>query len=92
MIDINEKFEFMTSIVEKVNTPATQEAYVYAVVETASLKLLLGELEGVRKDLDAASKILDTFDSIDTIIHASFYRVNSEYYSVNSFLIELMYS
>jgi hypothetical protein len=74
----------MRNIVERVNTPETQDAYVYALVETASLKLLLGEGDVVRKDLDAASKILDSFDSIDTIIHAAFYRVNADYFSVYS--------
>lgn len=72
----------MSGICEKVNTPATQDAYVYALVETTSLKLLLGQGEAVRKDLDSANKILDSFDSIDTVIHAAFYRVNADYYSV----------
>ena len=71
----------MTTIVGKVNTPATQDAYVYALVETASIKLLLAQMDDVRKDLDTASKILDTFDSVDTVIHAAFYRVNADYYS-----------
>jgi hypothetical protein len=65
-----------------VNTPATQDAYVYALVEAASLKLLLGQGEAVRKDLDGAAKILDTFDSVDPVIHAAYYRVNADYYSV----------
>lgn len=64
------------------NTPATQDAYVYALVEAASLKLLLGQGEAVRKDLDGAAKILDTFDSVDPVIHAAYYRVNADYYSV----------
>ena len=81
-LDTNEAKEFMTNIAEKVNTPATRDAYVYALVETASLKLLIGERETVRKDLDAANKILDSFDSIDKVIHAAFYRVNADYYSV----------
>ena len=72
----------MTNIAEKVNTSATQDAYVYALVETGSLKLLIGEGEAVRKDLDTANKILDSFDSIDKVIHALFYRVNADYYSV----------
>jgi 26S proteasome regulatory subunit N9 len=83
MADNNEALEFMTGIVEKVNTTATQDAYVYASVETASIKLLLGDGETVRKDLDAANKILDTFDSIDNVIHAAFYRVNADYFSVH---------
>jgi hypothetical protein len=72
----------MISIAEKVNTPATQEAYIYALIETASLKLLQGQVDSVRKDLDAANRILDTFDSVDTVIHAAFYRVSADYYSV----------
>ena len=83
MADTNEALEFVTGIAEKVDTPATQDAHVYALVETASIKLLLGNGETVRKDLDAANKILDTFDSIDNVIHAAFYRVNADYFSVH---------
>jgi 26S proteasome regulatory subunit N9 len=80
--DTTEALEFTTGLAEKVNTPATQDAYVYALVEAASLKLALGQGDAVRKDLDAANKILDTFDSIDTVIHAAFYRVSADFYSV----------
>src|SRR6202035_915314 len=81
-LDTAEALEFTSTLVEKVNTPATQDAYVYALVEAASLKLLLGQGESVRKDLDGAAKILDTFDSVDPVIHAAYYRVNADYYSV----------
>jgi 26S proteasome regulatory subunit N9 len=84
MLDTQEALEFMTGVAEKVNNPASQDAYVYALVEAAALKLLLNQTEDVRKDLDAANKILDTFDSVDPIIHAAFYRVNADYYSVRS--------
>lgn len=39
-------------------------------------------MEGARKDLDKSEKILDGFDSVETIVHAAFYRVNAEYYQV----------
>ena len=81
-LDTAEALEFLTNLAEKVNTPATQDAYVYALVESAALKLLLHQGDTVRKDLDAAAKILDTFDSVDPIIHAAFYRVSADYYSV----------
>lgn len=80
IVDTTEALEFMTTITEKVSS--SPEAYVYASVETASLKLALGQTEIVRKDLDAASTILDTFDSIEPVIHAAYYRVNADYYSV----------
>lgn len=77
-----EGLKFMESVVEKVNTPATQDAYAYAVVETASIKLSLHQYEEVRKELDAAGKIIDNFDTIENSIHAAYYRVNAQYYSV----------
>jgi hypothetical protein len=80
----------MTGLAEKVNTPATQDAYVFALVEAAALKLILGQTDTVRKDLDAATKILDTFDSVDSVIHAAFYRVNADYYSVCRHIAELI--
>lgn len=44
------------------------------------MKLELKDLEGARKDLNKAENILDSFDSVETIVHAEFYRVNAEYY------------
>lgn len=78
----------MTSLAEKVNTSATQDAYVYALVEASALKLMLGQTDAVRKDLDAANKILDTFDSVDPVIHAAFYRVSADYYSVSPHVMQ----
>lgn len=69
---------------EKVNSPSSQDAYVYATVAVATVKLELKNLEGARKDLDKAEKILDGFDSVETIVHATFYRVNAEYYQVSA--------
>jgi 26S proteasome regulatory subunit N9 len=73
----------MLSIIDKVNTPASKDAYVYALIETASLKLLQGEVDQVQKDLEQANSILDNFDSVNSAIHAAFYRVNADYYSVS---------
>lgn len=67
---------------EKVNNPNSQDAYVYATVAVATVKLELKDMEGARKDLDKSEKILDNFDSVETIVHAAFYRVNAEYYQV----------
>lgn len=48
----------------------------------ATVKLELKNTEGARKDLDTSEKILNSFDSVETIVHAAFYRVNAEYYQV----------
>ncbi len=72
----------MTALAEKVNKPASQDAYVYAIVAVASVKLRLQDADGARKSLDEAERILDSFDSVETVVHASFYRVSADYYQV----------
>ncbi|KAI9804151.1 MAG: hypothetical protein M1825_001553 [Sarcosagium campestre] len=78
--DDQERLSFLKLQAEKVNKPASQDALVYATVAVASVKLHLDDYEGARKDLDQAQRILDTFDLVESIVHAAFYRVNAEYY------------
>ena len=80
--DSNERLAFQTAVANKVNNKNSQDAYVYATVAVAKAKLELRDLEGARKDLDKSEKILDSFDSVETIVHAAFYRTNAEYYQV----------
>ncbi|CAG8473224.1 3011_t:CDS:2, partial [Scutellospora calospora] len=82
--DYNEALAFLTSLVEKVDTPETRDAYVLAVTETAYIKLRLFDLEGTKAAMDECEKILDTFDSVETIIHASFYRVCADFYKAKA--------
>jgi 26S proteasome regulatory subunit N9 len=70
----------LTTLAKKVDKPASQDAFVYATVAVGSVKLRLQDLIGARKELDNAEKILDQFDSVETIVHASFYRVNADYF------------
>ena len=44
----------------------------------------MGDYAGARKDLDIAESILDTFDSVETEVHAAFYRTNAAYCQANS--------
>jgi len=78
--DSQERLSFLNSVAAKVNSPKSQDAYVYAIVAVATVKLELQDLTGSRADLDNAEKILDHFDSVETIVHAAFYRVNADYY------------
>lgn len=78
--DSQERLSFLTAVANKVNNPNSQDAYVYATVAVATVKLELKDIDGSRKDLDLSERILDSFDSVETIVHAAFYRVNAEYY------------
>jgi 26S proteasome regulatory subunit N9 len=59
-------------------------------VEVARVKLCLTpqDLEGARTALDEAEKILERFDSVESIVHAAFYRVNSDYFSTKRSFFE----
>ncbi|CAN6640847.1 26S proteasome regulatory subunit Rpn9p [Trichomonascus vanleenenianus] len=59
---------------------AQLEAHVYAEIELARAKLQLNDLEGARALLDKAQNVLDKYDSVEQLINAAFYAVNSEYY------------
>ncbi|KAF4276532.1 hypothetical protein KXW75_001244 [Aspergillus fumigatus] len=78
--DDQERLSFLTSLADKVIKPDTQEAYVYALAEVANVKQRLQDLDGAQKDLEVCQKVLDSFDSVETVVHASFYKVNADYY------------
>lgn len=82
-IDDSERLSFLTDLTKKVNKPSSQDAYVYALVAAAEVKLRVQDLSGARKDLDTAESILDTFDSVENEVHATFYRINASYYQTN---------
>ena len=71
------------ALAEKVNKPESQDAYVLAMVAVAQFELLNGpKFVEARQILDECERILDTFDSVETVVHASFYRENSDYFKV----------
>lgn len=80
MVDAQSSVDFLQPIISKVDTPDTQDVYVLAVMESAHFQLMLGQGDAVKKVMDRCEKILDGFDSVETAIHASFYRVSAEYF------------
>ncbi|KAF2175569.1 hypothetical protein K469DRAFT_702082 [Zopfia rhizophila CBS 207.26] len=78
--DEKERLKFLSTLADSVNKPASQDAYVYATVAVANIQLRLGDYEGARKRLDESEQTLEGFDSVETVVHASFYRANAEYY------------
>lgn len=82
--DEHERLAFVDNLAKSVNKPASQDAYVYATVAAASIQLrpAIHDEEGAKKKLDECEQILDSFDSVETVVHASFYRTSAEYYKV----------
>lgn len=78
--DDNERYTFLTSLATRVDKPASQDAFVYAKTAVAAVQLRLNKYDEARRDLDDCEHILDTFDSVENVVHASFYRVSADYH------------
>ncbi|KAF2664914.1 hypothetical protein BT63DRAFT_428869 [Microthyrium microscopicum] len=79
-----ERLTFVKALAEKANTPASQDAYVFANVQVANILLDADHSDEARKTLDECEKILDSFDAVETVVHAAFYKANAAYYKDNS--------
>lgn len=59
-------------------------AHLLLSIEATYYKLLLGQLEQVKKDVDAGQKILNGYDAVETVVSAAYYRVAAEYYKAKA--------
>jgi 26S proteasome regulatory subunit N9 len=82
--DAEEQMAIKKALADRVNKPDSQDAYVLARVAMAQAYLEKREFPEARKILDESEAILDTFDSVETVVHASFYRENADYFKVCS--------
>ncbi len=82
--DDTERSQFLETLAERVDQPDSEDAHVYTITELASVYLRLGEETKAREQLDKAQKILDQFDFVENVVHASFYRVNADYFQAES--------
>ncbi|KAJ9658581.1 26S proteasome regulatory subunit [Neophaeococcomyces mojaviensis] len=82
--DDEDRATFLESLQKRVNKPESEEAHTYATTELAGVYLRLDEEDKAREQLDTAQTTLDKFDFVENIVHASFYRVNAEYYQSKS--------
>ncbi|KAJ1719445.1 26S proteasome regulatory subunit [Coemansia erecta] len=76
--------EFMSEIAEDVNKPESQDAYALALLESAHFRLLLNDLDSTRDTLEKCQKMIESFANVDSVIHASFYRVCADYYKAKA--------
>ena len=52
LLDSEERLTFLSAVANKVNNANSQDAYVYATVAVARVKLELKDLEGATKELE----------------------------------------
>jgi hypothetical protein len=60
-----------------------QEARVLLLATIAHAKLVYGDVEGTKADMDAAWKVLDDLEGVDSGVNAAYYGVAADYYKVS---------
>lgn len=73
---------FLTSLLSRIDTEASPEAHVLLLSTLSHSKLLYGDLDGTKTDMDAAWKVLDNLDSVEPGVNAAYYSVAADYYKV----------
>lgn len=75
---------FLTSLLSRINTEKSPEAHVLLLATIAHAKLLYGDLEGTKTDMNGAWKVLDQLSGVDNGVNAAYYGVAADYYKVCS--------
>ena len=74
--------QFLTDLLQRVDTTKSPEAHVLLLAKLAHAKLLYGDNEGTKNDIDAAWKVLDELSGVDPSVNAAYYGVAADYYKV----------
>jgi len=75
---------FLTGLLSRIDQEKSEEAYVLLLAATAHAKLLYGNLEGTKTDMDAAWKVLDNMSGVDNGVNAAYYGVAADYYKAKA--------
>lgn len=78
--DPQEARNFLAKLADKVDTPESWDANLFATIEIARVDLALGKVDDAKELLDKAGKTMDKQDSLDAVINASYYDVKAEYF------------
>ncbi|KAI1790845.1 hypothetical protein LXA43DRAFT_1014287 [Ganoderma leucocontextum] len=76
--------QFLTDLLERVDTSKSPEAHVLLLATLAHAKLLFGDHEGTKNDIDAAWKVLDELSGVDPSVNAAYYEVAADYYKAKA--------
>ena len=80
--DPSDHIGFLSDILSRIDKDKSQEAYVLLLATIARAKLVFGDIEGTKADMDAAWKVLDELSGVDSGVNAAYYSIAADYYKV----------
>jgi 26S proteasome regulatory subunit N9 len=75
---------FFTGLLSRIDQEKSEEAYVLLLAAIAHAKLLYGDLEGTKTDMDSAWKVLDNMTGVDNGVNGAYYSVAADYYKAKA--------
>ncbi|ETW79696.1 hypothetical protein HETIRDRAFT_322407 [Heterobasidion irregulare TC 32-1] len=75
---------FLTDLLTRINKEAAPDAHVLLLATLAHAKLLFGDVEGTRGDIDAAWAVLDELTGVESTVNAAYYGVAADYYKAKA--------
>ncbi|OBZ74457.1 putative 26S proteasome regulatory subunit rpn9 [Grifola frondosa] len=75
---------FLTDLLARINTEKSPEAHVLLLSTLAHAKLVYGDNEGTKADIDSAWKVLDELSGVDPSVNAAYYSVAADYYKAKA--------
>jgi 26S proteasome regulatory subunit N9 len=74
---------FLNSLLGRIDKEKSKEAHVLLLATAAHAKLLYGDLDGTKADMDAAWKVLDDLTGVENSVNAAYYGVAADFYKVS---------
>ncbi|KAI0053498.1 hypothetical protein FA95DRAFT_1481942 [Auriscalpium vulgare] len=75
---------FLTDLLSRIDKSKSPDSHVLLLATIAHAKLLFGDLEGSKTDIDAAWAVLDTLSGVDNTVNAAYYNAAADYYKVRA--------
>jgi len=80
--DPAEQLKLLMELLGRINKDASPDAHVLLLATLAHAKLVFGDPEGTKTDIDAAWAVLDNLSSVENAVNAAYYSVAADYYKV----------
>jgi 26S proteasome regulatory subunit N9 len=82
--DLNDIMPFFQSLISRISKTDAPDAYVLLLASLAHAKLLFGDMEGTKTDMDECGKMLDDLDSVAPHVPAAYYSVAADYHKAKA--------
>ncbi|KIK58831.1 hypothetical protein GYMLUDRAFT_262366 [Collybiopsis luxurians FD-317 M1] len=80
LVKMRTRLTFLTSLLSQIDKETSPETYILFYANIARAKLLDGDLEGTKAEMDEAWKILDSLESVKSSVNAAYYGVAVDHY------------